>query len=64
MAFPSKSKAVKSPAEEPNPPIILDIPSCSKSMLAPVPDWSTYISLSAAYIGNKTKHRIIVCICL
>ena len=55
MAFPSKSKAVKLPAEEFNPPMILDIPNCSKSILAPVPDWSTNISLSAACSGKKSK---------
>ena len=38
MLVPSRSKAVTLPAEELSPPIMLEIPNCSKSMLAPVPD--------------------------
>ena len=38
MLLPSKSKGFRSPAVEFNPPIILEIPSCSRSILAPVPD--------------------------
>ena len=45
--MPSRSSAVSVPATELRPPIILDDPNCSKSMLAVEPDWSTYISLSA-----------------
>jgi len=55
---PSKSKAVKVPATEFNPPIIFPEPSCSKSILAVAPDWSTYISLSAPYAVNAVSITI------
>ena len=48
IVVPSISKAVRLPAAELSPPIILDTPSCSISKLSVVPLWSKYISLSAA----------------
>ena len=46
---PSRSNGVMLPAVAEVPPIILPEPNCSKSMFAVAPDWSTYISLSAAF---------------
>ena len=57
--IPSKSNAVKEPAEELRPPIILPEPSCSKSIFAVAPDWSTYISLSAAKIDVEINNTLI-----
>ena len=48
IVVPSISKAVRLPADEFNPPIMLEIPSCSISRFKVVPLWSKYISLSAA----------------
>ena len=65
---PSKSNAVNVPATELRPPIILELPSCSKSMLAVAldRDWETgeryqpekaIKSLSASEYAATTKAK-------